>query len=80
MNVHKETITIASASEGEEVRVAGTIANTSAALDAMVRKLVSGDKRPSFMYETVLGRHLRGLEITCLAAAPSLIPSKSGER
>jgi transposase len=58
MDVHKETITIACASEGEDIRVAGTIANTAAALDAMVRKLVSGGKRPMFVYEAGPGGYL----------------------
>jgi len=85
MDVHKETITIACASDGEEIRVVGTIANTSASLDAMVRKLVSGGKRPLFVYEAgaggyVIYRHLRELGYTCMVAAPSLIPRKSGVR
>jgi len=45
MDVHKETITIACASEGEEIRMVGTIANTAAALDAIVRKLVSRSRQ-----------------------------------
>ena len=49
MDVHKEIITVACASEVEDIRVAGTIANTAAALDAMIRKLVSGGKRPMFV-------------------------------
>ena len=85
MDVHKETITVACASEGEEVRVIGTIANTAAALNAMIRKLVSGGKRPSFVYEAgpggyVIYRRLREMGFSCMVAAPSLIPRKSGER
>ena len=85
MDVHKDTITVACASEGEDIRVAGTIANTAAALDAMIRKLVSGGKRPMFVYEAgpggyVICRRLRDMGFTCMVAAPSLIPRKSGER
>ena len=85
MDVHKETITVACASEGEEIRVVGTIVNTAAALDAMIRKLVSGGKRPTFVYEAgtggyVIYRRLREMGFTCMVAAPSLIPRKSGER
>jgi transposase len=85
MDVHKETITVACASEGEEIRVVGTIANTTTALSTMVRKLVSVGKRPSFVYEAgpggyVVCRRLREMGFTCMVAAPSLIPRKSGER
>jgi len=85
MDVHKETIVVACASEGEEIRVAGTIANTAAALDSMVRKLASGGKHPSFVYEAgpggyVIYRRLREKGFACMVAAPSLIPRKSGER
>ena len=85
MDVHKETITVACASEGEEIRMVGTIVNTAAALDAMIRKLVSGGKQPTFVYEAgpggyVIYRRLREMGFTCMVAAPSLIPRKSGER
>jgi hypothetical protein len=40
MDVHKETITVACGSEGEEIRYFGTIPNNSAALDSIIRKLV----------------------------------------
>jgi len=58
MDVHKETIAIACAAEGEEIRVVDTIANTAAALGAMVRKLVSGGKHPSFVYEAGPGGYV----------------------
>jgi transposase len=85
MDVHKETITLACASAGEEIRVVGKIANTTASLDATVRKLISGGKRLSFVYEAgcsgyVICRHLREMGFDCMVAAPSLIPRKSGER
>ena len=85
MDVHKETITLACACAGEEIRVIGKIANNAASLDAMVRKLISGGKHPSFVYEAgcsgyVICRHLRELGFDCMVAAPSLIPRKSGDR
>ena len=85
MDVHKEIIVIACASEGEEIRELGTIANNSAALTAMVRKLISVRRHPSFVYETgpvgyVIYRQLRETGFHCMVAAPSLIPRKSGER
>jgi transposase len=85
MDVHKETIVMACASEGEEVRVLGTIVNISAALDAAVRKLVSSGKQPVFVYEAgpsgyVIYRHLRSKGFSCMVTAPSLIPRKAGDR
>jgi transposase len=85
MDVHKETIAVACASEGEEIRVVGTIANNATALNSMIRKLMSSGKRPSFVYEAgsggyVIYRRLREMGFTCMVAAPSLIPRKSGER
>ena len=58
MDVHKETIVMACAGEG-----ARHIVNT-AALDVMVRKLVSSGKQSVFVYEAglsgyVIYRHLR---------------------
>jgi transposase len=51
----------------------------------MVRKLVSGGKHLTFVYEAgpggyVIYRRLREKGFTCMVAAPSLIPRKSGER
>ena len=85
MDVHKETITLACASDGEEIRELGTIANTSTALSAVVRKLLSGGRYPTFVYEAgpggyVICRQLREMGFNCMVAAPSLIPRKSGER
>ena len=85
MDVHKESIVIACAGEGEEVRVLGTIVNTSIALDAAIRKLVSSGKQPVFVYEAgpcgyVIYRHLRERGFSCMVTAPSLIPRKTGDR
>lgn len=85
MDVHKETITLAATSEGEEIRHIGTIPNQTAALDAAIRKLSSNGKKLYFAYEAgpggyVLYRHLRQAGHACLVAAPSLIPRKPGDR
>lgn len=85
MDVHKETIVIACAGEGEDVRVIGTIPNTNAALDAAIRKLVSTGKQPIFVYEAgpcgyVIYRHLHAQGHACMVTAPSLIPRKTGDK
>lgn len=85
MDVHKETISLAVAGEGEEVRHIGTIPNQTSAIDASIRKLLSGGKKLCFVYEAgpggyTLCRHLRQSGHACMVAAPSLIPRKSGER
>jgi len=85
MDVHKETIVMACAGDGEEVRVLGAIVNTAAALDAAIRKLVSSGKQPVFVYEAgpsgyVIYRHLREKGFNCMVTAPSLIPRKTGDR
>jgi len=85
MDVHKESIALATASDGEEIRYIGTIPNQTAALDATIRKLASNGKNLCFAYEAgpggyVLYRHLRQAGHVCLVAAPSLIPRKPGDR
>jgi transposase len=85
MDVHKKTISIACAAEGEDIRHYGTIPNHFAALDAVVRKLVSTGQAPYFVYEAGPGgytiyRHLHSNGLSCMVAAPSLIPRKAGDR
>jgi transposase len=85
LDVHKADICIACATEDGEVRHYGTIANTSAALDATVRKLVSSGEILYFVYEAGPGgygiyRHLKASGHACMVAAPSLIPRKPGDR
>jgi transposase len=85
MDVHKESISIACASEGEEVRHYGTIPNHLTALDSIARKLVGTGQIPYFVYEAGPGgytiyRHLRDNGLACMVAAPSLIPRKAGDR
>ncbi len=85
MDVHKESIVMACGGEGEEIRVLGTIPNTSAALDAAIRKMVSTGRRPTFVYEAgpsgyVIYRHLHAQGYACMVTAPSLIPRKTGDK
>jgi len=51
LDAHKETIAVA---EGGEVRYHGEIANTSAALDKLIKQLRKGDAPLSFCYEAGL--------------------------
>ena len=87
MDVHKDTIDIAIAQSGRlgELRHYGQIENTLAALDKVVRKLVSNGDRPHFVYEAgpcgyQIYRHLTGKGLDCQVAAPSTIPKASGNR
>lgn len=93
MDVHKESITIATGrgmdlSTGhvpDEVRLVGTIPNTTAAIDSAIRKLVSTGAVPLFVYEAgpggyTLYRHLQAKGFSCTVVAPSLIPRKPGDR
>jgi len=87
MDVHKKTITVATADEGrqEKPRVYGTIANELDALDKFCRKMVSSANRLYFVYEAGpcgygIYRHLTHKGFDCMVAAPSMIPRKSGDR
>lgn len=88
LDVHKETITVAVTASGEAGKAVlyGRIANTSAALETLVKKLHeagSGDLK--FCYEAgpcgyAVHRTLTRLGEACLVAAPSMIPRRAGER
>ena len=87
MDVHKDSISLAIAENGSpgEVRLYGTIKNTTEALDKVIRKLVSAGDELQFVYEAGpcgfgIFRHLKGNGFRCIVAAPSLIPKKSGVR
>lgn len=86
LDVHKESISVATATHGEEeVRFWGTISNNSTSLESFFRKLTSTDTVPCFVYEAgpsgyALYRHIRQLDYPCMVTAPSLIPRKSGDR
>ena len=86
LDVHKETISAAVATQGEEeVRYLGAIANHSVAPQGLIRKITSAGGIACFVYEAgpggyVLYRELRERGYTCIVAAPSLIPRKPGDK
>jgi len=85
MDVHKNTIAMACAAQDEAVTMLGIIPNTFAALNSMLRKLVSRGERLKLVYEAgpggyTLCRYLRDNGFHCIVAAPSLIPRKSGDK
>jgi transposase len=85
LDVHQETIAIAVAQAGGEVRYVGEIMNTPEAIKKLVTQLKRDGARLSFCYEAgpggyVLYRQLHDLKQDCQVVAPSLIPKKPGER
>lgn len=86
MDVHKESIEIALADEGQqEVRRYGKIGGDLLSLDQAVRKLRSAGKELHFVYEAgpcgyVIHRHLARQGLDCVVVAPSMIPKRSGDR
>ena len=84
LDVHAETITIAVAESGGEVRSLGTIPNRLEAVRHLVRKLGPPDQL-RVCYEAgptgyVLYWQLTGLGVPCDIVAPSLVPVKAGDR
>ena len=86
LDVHKESIDIATADEGRDgaVRHVGSIGGDLAALDKSLRKLVSRGDRLHVVYEAgpcgfVIWRHLTALGTACEVVAPSLIPGVADE-
>lgn len=86
LDVHKETIAVSVAeANGGEVRYFGEIANTSEAVEKLVRQLRKNGATLSFCYEAGpcgygLHRQLTDLGWACQVVAPSLIPKKAGDR
>ena len=81
LDVHKETIAVAFAEAGKrnEVREYGKIANTPAAVKALVAKLARNGHELRFCYEAGpcgygIQRQLTASEHDCIVVAPSLIP------
>ena len=85
LDVHKATIAVAVADEGRgEVRSYGTIKNTPEAVAKLVARLGPAG-RLACCYEAGpcgygLQRQLAGLGASCTVEAPSLIPTRPGER
>src|SRR6201993_4496667 len=87
LDVHKDSIVVAVAVGGlrGEVREYGRIANTSAALDRLLRKLGGNGMTLRFCYEAGpcgygIQRRLSTQGHECVVVAPSLIPKRAGDR
>ncbi len=87
LDVHKESIAVAYASEerGAEVIFLGTIGTRQCDLATLVRKLQSKAKHLLFVYEAGpcgywLSRYLTKKHLICWVVAPSFTPKKPGDR
>lgn len=87
LDVHKNSIEIAIAEAGRngEIRSYGKIDGSLAALDKVIRKLVSKGCELHFVYEAgpcgyEIYRHLTAQGFDCMVVAPSRIPKQSGAR
>lgn len=86
LDTHKETIAVAVADAlGGKARYYGEIANTPMEVRKLVKRLCPDGEVISFCYEAGpcgydLYRQIRGLGHHCSVVAPSLVPSKPGER
>ena len=81
----KNAVAIAEGGRSGEVRYLGEIASTAAATHALVAKLAQKYERLTFCYEAGptgygLYRLIKSLGHDCLLVAPSLIPTKPGDR
>ncbi len=87
LDVHKNSITIAIAEEGQKrgVNFYGVINNDMDQLHKFLRKQISQGFEPKCVYEAGpcgynIYRSLADKGINCVVIAPSLIPKKSGDR
>ncbi len=87
LDVHKDSIEIATADPGREgeVRHVGSIGGELAALDRALRKLISKGRPLHVVYEAgpcgfVIWRHLTAQGLSCEVVAPSSIPRRTGDR
>ena len=83
-DVHAATIAVAVAEQGGEVRSLGTITNRLESVRKLVRKLGAGEHLRT-CYEAgptgyVLYWQLAQLGVACEVVAPSLVPTKAGDR
>jgi len=81
----RNAVAIADCGRSGEVRFVGEIENSAAATAKLVRKLAAKYERLTFCYEAGptgygLYRQITGLGHDCLVVAPSLIPTKPGDR
>src|SRR5262245_1249501 len=87
MDVHKESIAVASVAQdhGAEVIALGTVGTRQCDIDKLIRQLQSKSKQLVFVYEagpcgSWLYRSLTKKDYVCWVVAPSLIPKKAGDR
>ncbi|CAM5387972.1 hypothetical protein BH10PLA2_BH10PLA2_02020 [soil metagenome] len=87
MDTHKKTIAVSVAEAGRrgEVRYIGEISSDPTAVAKMVAKLAARHARLSFCYEAGpcgygLHRQITQLGHECVVVAPSLIPTRPGDR
>ena len=87
LDVHKSTISVAIADEGQEgeVRFYGKIDNTPQAIGKVIKKLTTAEVELRFIYEAgscgfALYRYLSGNGLKCIVTAPSMIPRRSSDR
>ena len=85
MDVHKETIAVATAGKHGSPRYYGEIANTAEALTKLVKKVVPSRSKAVFCYEAGpcgygVHRQITDMGHRCDVVAPSLIPKKPGDR
>jgi transposase len=86
LDTHKETVAVAVADAiGGKARYYGEIANTPEAIRKLVKKLCPDGEVISFCYEAgpcgyAIYRQISQLGHYCSVVAPSLIPTKPGER
>ncbi len=84
MDVHKESIELATADEGE-ARHYARIGGEAAAVDRAVRKLRSVHRELVFVYEAGpcgfwIYRRLRAQGLACRVVSPSMTPRRAGDR
>jgi transposase len=84
LDVHADTIAVAVAEPDGEVRALGTIPNTPDAVRRLVKKL-GAPQRLRVCYEAgptgyVLYRQLTQLAVRCDVVAPTLVPTRPGDR
>src|SRR5438034_4338770 len=84
MDVHKESIELATADEGE-ARHYARISGEAAAVDRAVRKLRSVHRELVFVYEAGpcgfwIYRRLAAQGLACMVVSPSMTPRRAGDR
>jgi len=85
MDVHKESIEVALAEMGGEVRHYGGIGGEAAVVDRLVRRLRSVHRELVFVYEAGpcgfwLYRRLTGQGLRCWVVSPSMTPRRAADR